>query len=219
MQFDIPTSDVDHEHFLAALSIYLYKPHVINKRVTTVRFAPALDRADRRYSTGTNSVHRRSLISKNPRIYHDQEEYVLIDGASFEFRPIAFASSTKTCGVQLSGYRFEFLAHEHLVRLTVFDEQPEKEILWLKDILLAKIVKWSRSEISNSSKNSTLKLISIEDYQREYERLKVKYGKYLTANWCENTDPQKHVFEDLGTSAKLRGSSTLLFLQASRVIY
>jgi len=199
MEFDISNINIDKEHFLSALSIYLYKPHVVNKRVTTVRFALALDRNDRKYFTGANLIDKRILISKNPRIYHDQEEYILTNEESIEFRPIESNSiNTKTCGVQISGYRFELLRNENKIRLIVFDDKPEKEILWLKDILLPKIVKWCQSDIDNCTENTTLKLISIEEYQREYERLKIKYGKYLTENWCESTDPQKHVFEDLG---------------------
>ncbi len=197
MQFDISNLNIDKEHFLSAISIYLYKAHVVNKRVTTVRFALALHRTDRKYSNGRNIVDRRTLISKNPRIYHDQDEYILSEDMSIEFQPIKI--NQKTCGVQISAYRFEFLPNENTIRLSICDIQAEKEIFWLKNILLPKIVKWSQTTIDNSTENTTLKLISIEEYQREYERLKVKYGKYLTTNWCENTDPQKHVFEDLGT--------------------
>ncbi|CAF1286043.1 unnamed protein product [Adineta steineri] len=204
MQFNISNINVDKEHFLSAISIYIYKPHVVNKRVTTVRFALALNRNDRKYSTGRNIIDKRTLISKNPRIYHDQEEYILSDETSIEFRPIISNSiHTKTCSVQIPIYRFELLIDEKILRLTVYDAKIEKEILWLKDIVLSKIIKWCQSTIDNSMENTTLKLISIEDYQQEYERLKVKYGKYLTENWCENTDPQKHVFEDLGIASYL----------------
>jgi hypothetical protein len=219
MQFDISNVNVDKEHFLSAISIYLYKPHVVNKRVTTVRFALALDHSDRKYSTGQNLVDKRILISKNPRIYHDQEEYILSDDESIEFRPIVSnAIDTKSCGVQISAYRFELLSSENKIRLIVFDDKAEKEILWLKDILLTKIIKWSQTNIDNSTENTTLKLVSIEEYQYEYERLKVKYGKYLTTNWCESTDPQKHVFEDLGRNI-FRFLLSHLFFQVLQVIY
>src|ERR1700728_3278273 len=167
MQFDISNINVDKEHFLSAISIYLYKPHVVNKRVTTVRFALALNRTDRIYSTGKNIVDKRTLISKNPRIYHDQHEYILSDDTSIEFRPESI--NQKSCSVQISGYRFELLSNENKIRLNVFDDKPEKEIFWLKDILLSKIIKWCQTNIDNSTENTTLKLISIEEYQREYE--------------------------------------------------
>ncbi|CAF2994106.1 unnamed protein product [Rotaria sp. Silwood2] len=199
MEFDVSNINVDKEHFLSAISIYLYKPHVVNKRVTTVRFALALDRSDRKYSTGKTIVDKRTLISKNPRIYHDQDEYILSNDMSIEFRPIVSNSmNSKSCGVQVFAYRFELLIQENKIRLVIVENKTEKEILWLKDNLMPKFIKWCQSNIENSTENTTLKLISIEEYQREYERLKIKYGKYLTENWCESTDPQKHVFEDLG---------------------
>ncbi|GAD98853.1 tRNA (uracil-O(2)-)-methyltransferase [Paecilomyces variotii No. 5] len=39
--------------------------------------------------------------------------------------------------------------------------------------------------------------------QNTYSRLKVKYGSYLCENWVEETDPSKHVFEDLAITAFL----------------
>ncbi|KDN44390.1 DUF1613-domain-containing protein [Tilletiaria anomala UBC 951] len=40
-------------------------------------------------------------------------------------------------------------------------------------------------------------------FQDTYVRLKVKYAFELTQGWQERTDPQKHVFEDLGIAAFL----------------
>lgn len=200
MQFDITNLNVDKEHFFLAIKIYFYKAHVINKRITTVRVAWALNRTDRQAFPGNYLIDKRTLIAKNPRIYHDQEEYILSTDTSVEFRPMDCRSlDRKSCGVTMSAYRFEFIQQETTtIRLTVFADEMGKEILWLKNVLLPKIVKWSQANITNSTDCNTLKLISIEEYQQEYERLKVKYGKYLTENWCESTDPQKHVFEDLG---------------------
>ncbi|CAF1201350.1 unnamed protein product [Rotaria sordida] len=207
MEFDVSNINIDKEHFLSAISIYLYKPHVVNKRVTTVRFALALDRNDRKYSIGKTIVDKRTLISKNPRIYHDQDEYILSNEMSIEFRPIILNSinnNNKSCSVQVFAYCFELLINENKIRLIIIDNNKiEKEILWLKNNLMPKFIKWCQSNIENSTENTTLKLISIEEYQHEYERLKIKYGKYLTTNWCESTDPQKHVFEDLGIASYL----------------
>ena len=44
-------------------------------------------------------------------------------------------------------------------------------------------------------------LIPQKSYQDTYARLKAKYGRQLTENWVEVTDPSKHVFEDLGIAA------------------
>lgn len=40
-------------------------------------------------------------------------------------------------------------------------------------------------------------------YQDTYTRLKTKYGKRLSEQWVEVTDPGKHVFEDIGIAAFL----------------
>ena len=40
-------------------------------------------------------------------------------------------------------------------------------------------------------------------FQDTYTRLKLKYAKTLIGNWAEQTDPTKHVFEDLGIAAFL----------------
>ncbi|KAF2839920.1 DUF1613-domain-containing protein [Patellaria atrata CBS 101060] len=40
-------------------------------------------------------------------------------------------------------------------------------------------------------------------FQDTYARLKVKYAKRLIGEWVEQTDPAKHVFEDLGIAAFL----------------
>jgi hypothetical protein len=180
------------------VSIYLNKPHVINKRVTTVRFATSLPRSDRHLCSAGRRLDRRTLIAKNARIYHDQDEYVLSDDRSFEFRPVEQRCERKSAGVQLVFYRFELLNEEKRIRLTVSESERSKEVIWLEEILFSRLVKWCGSEIGNSTTINTLKLLSIEEYQREYERLKNKYGKDLTDRWCESTDPQKHVFEDLG---------------------
>lgn len=40
-------------------------------------------------------------------------------------------------------------------------------------------------------------------FQDTYARLKIKYAKQLIGDWVEQTDPTKHVFEDLGIAAFL----------------
>lgn len=46
-------------------------------------------------------------------------------------------------------------------------------------------------------------IIPQQRYQDTYTRLKTKYGKQLSEQWVEVTDPGKHVFEDLGIAAFL----------------
>ena len=198
------SEEQQRRRFAAAVSIYLHKAHVVNKRVTTVRFASALSRADRPTSTEKKIVvDRRTLISKTPRIYADQDELILREDEAVEFRPVA--TPTKSCSVQLFSYRLEMSPddREEILLQIVDRDERVKEQLWLRENLLPKINKWFQSDVKNPSETNTLTLIDIEEYQIEYERLKVKYGKYLTANWCESTDPQKHVFEDLAIASYL----------------
>jgi SAM-dependent methyltransferase len=41
-------------------------------------------------------------------------------------------------------------------------------------------------------------------YQDTYRNMKKKYGKYWVENWPEDTDPQKHVFEDISIATWLK---------------
>lgn len=46
-------------------------------------------------------------------------------------------------------------------------------------------------------------IVPRDDYQQLYMRLRQQYAAPLIASWAESTDPQKHVFEDLGIAAFL----------------
>lgn len=46
-------------------------------------------------------------------------------------------------------------------------------------------------------------VVSKENFQNKYIYLKTKYSANLVKNWCESTDPKKHVFEDLAIAAFL----------------
>lgn len=46
-------------------------------------------------------------------------------------------------------------------------------------------------------------VVEQKKFQDTYTRLKTKYAKPLISNWVEQTDPSKHVFEDLGIAAFL----------------
>ncbi|SMR52416.1 unnamed protein product [Zymoseptoria tritici ST99CH_1E4] len=45
------------------------------------------------------------------------------------------------------------------------------------------------------------RIIPQAQYQNTYSRLKSKYGRTISEQWVEVTDPGKHVFEDLGIAA------------------
>jgi tRNASer (uridine44-2'-O)-methyltransferase len=46
-------------------------------------------------------------------------------------------------------------------------------------------------------------VVEQKKFQDTYTRLKIKYAKQLISGWVEQTDPSKHVFEDLGIAAFL----------------
>lgn len=60
------------------------------------------------------------------------------------------------------------------------------------------------------------KIITKEKFQDRYVLLKQKYGKYLYDNWCEVTDPNKHVFEEISIAAFL---IELWILKYQSIIY
>ncbi|OBA27168.1 DUF1613-domain-containing protein [Hanseniaspora valbyensis NRRL Y-1626] len=47
------------------------------------------------------------------------------------------------------------------------------------------------------------KVVPKVKFQDRYLLLKQMYGKFLFENWCESTDPQKHVFEEIAVAAFL----------------
>ena len=50
-----------------------------------------------------------------------------------------------------------------------------------------------------------------QQFQDRYILLKQKYAKFLVDNWCESTDPRKHVFEDIAIAAFLIELWTLIY--------
>ncbi|XP_074641673.1 putative tRNA (uracil-O(2)-)-methyltransferase [Tubulanus polymorphus] len=73
---------------------------------------------------------------------------------------------------------------------------------WLKDVLLPKLLKWmNEGELQNLT--NSLQLVALDHYNSMYQNLKVKYGKDLVQSWCESTDPQKFVYEELAIASYL----------------
>ena len=74
--------------------------------------------------------------------------------------------------------------------------------------LLAVQVRLMRGSAQNPSNGSNARpyrdnIMPQHTVQNTYMRLKDKYAPYLLANWVEDTEPSKHVFEDLGIAAFL----------------
>lgn len=70
--------------------------------------------------------------------------------------------------------------------------------------LLSIVHKHSTGTFSNYKKRVNHDLVvGKEDWQDSYVELKRKYAKEYIEKWVEETDPKKHVFEDLGITAFL----------------
>ena len=70
--------------------------------------------------------------------------------------------------------------------------------------LLQTMHKHGQGQLAGYEKRVHLdQVIPQKKYQDTYARLKAKYGKQLSEQWVEVTDPGKHVFEDIGIAAFL----------------
>lgn len=70
--------------------------------------------------------------------------------------------------------------------------------------LLETVHKHGQGQLKGYEKRVHLdQIIPQKRYQDTYARLKAKYGRLLSDNWVEVTDPGKHVFEDIGIAAYL----------------
>lgn len=70
--------------------------------------------------------------------------------------------------------------------------------------LLQTIHKHGQGQLRGYEKRVHLdRIIPQQRYQDTYARLKAKYGRQLSEQWVEVTDPGKHVFEDVGIAAWL----------------
>ncbi|EGP87704.1 uncharacterized protein MYCGRDRAFT_29864, partial [Zymoseptoria tritici IPO323] len=85
------------------------------------------------------------------------------------------------------------------------DEQPGTLTLLIhrtSQILLSTIHKHATGLLTGYTKRVHHdRLIPQAQYQNTYSRLKSKYGRTISEQWVEVTDPGKHVFEDLGIAA------------------
>ncbi|KAK3614653.1 tRNA(Ser) Um(44) 2'-O-methyltransferase [Elasticomyces elasticus] len=70
--------------------------------------------------------------------------------------------------------------------------------------LLETVHKHGQGQLAGYEKKVHLdRIIPQKRYQDTYTTLKAKYGRHLSEQWVEVTDPGKHVFEDIGIAAFL----------------
>ena len=108
-------------------------------------------------------------------------------------------------------------------RITILTESKglkpsPKYTKWLREKCFKQVVKWCNAKIGSGtqSENSTasmnlpsnpsLRLVSLKEYDRLYNELKIKYVKKLVDSnaWStESTDPEKFIHEDIGIAVYL----------------
>ena len=74
--------------------------------------------------------------------------------------------------------------------------------VWVRERLVVRLVGWARDKmVGSTSRVDSLRLVGLEQYGKEYLRLKEKYARDIITNWAESSDPEKFVHEDLGIAA------------------
>jgi SAM-dependent methyltransferase len=84
-----------------------------------------------------------------------------------------------------------------------FSDEIEERTKKVFQLLFKKLIKFGNG-IKNGYQKRVFhdQLVPKVDYQETYKRLKDKYG-HFTSLWTEETDPAKHVFEDVGIATFL----------------
>ncbi|XP_012282705.1 probable tRNA (uracil-O(2)-)-methyltransferase [Orussus abietinus] len=146
------------------------------------------------------------LLPRNVDRYSDTLELVVVDKSDNCFTCFhrSLDSGRESVGAK---WPFRVRYKDNVVSLTV--GAPEEalshpSVIWLKEQLLPKILKWAENEkVSEGLVSGSLHQISPERYVLLYTELKRKYGPELVKSWSENTDPKKFVYEDIAIATYL----------------
>ncbi|CAB4063843.1 TRM44 [Lepeophtheirus salmonis] len=149
------------------------------------------------------------VLLKSPQSYDRR-----IRGAEMDGQYNDFCSSFKIHRKLLfknSSLKQETFTWDELKQCAQFDEyfiaefhdnqvkvKCENDALQMKDKL-----KELCQSVSLDSPTLSLQLISLEKYEVKYRQLKEKYYVALKESWCERTDPEKFIPEDLGIASYL----------------
>jgi len=77
-----------------------------------------------------------------------------------------------------------------------------QQVVWLRERLIPRLIGWARdTTVGSTPRVDSLRLVGLEQYGKEYQRLKDKYAKDIISNWAESSDPEKFVHEDIGIAA------------------
>lgn len=220
------------ESWVAALNIVVHKPHSVDKRlagqvelevwtgdiesaalsVQTVDKIHQLLREGKRdiltkvlgeykktSEQATVTVRLQRMVCRNLERVAPFHQVVIITGTRAEWHPLDSEDSV--------AFRVE-LSREESGDRVVASMVPRAGIMqrrWLTDRLVGRLVRWSLEQAGggDSASLGSLRLVGLEEYTAEYQRLKEKYAQQIISHWKETSDPEKFVHEDIGISAYL----------------
>lgn len=203
---------VTREHWDAALSILIDKPQSVDKRVAgqvainlndpqqpqhvCQQLQLSVETHTYQDTIDVTNIKMQKLISKNANKFADWYRAVIICcDFSVIFIPVM------TCDKDDSlAYRLRYKNEECLVE--TIEGLGNKQKHWLQNTLIISLRKWLQDTITGNNGGS-LRLINLEEYTSEYNRLKDKYAGDLISNWTESSDAEKSVHEDIGIAAYL----------------
>ncbi|CAJ0950871.1 unnamed protein product [Ranitomeya imitator] len=224
--------------FWAAVAVWVEKPQVLNKRLcgSCVKRGPEEEAAaavrrllaELQCPGGDEDVLARirgceggavTLRSVIPKSGGPGTELLLTDvsGRAVTFVPLEEPSRGHFQVRRNNIYQIR-LAHVEgdewsLSLLAVYADGWESDgvlypkISWMKNELLPRLAKWS-TEDKKSEFKSTLSLIAVDKYSKQYRRLKEKYREMVKV-WPEVTDPEKFVYEDVAIATYLLAKRTV----------
>lgn len=159
---------------------------------------------------GDIAVIIRQMLPKQPERHVNLPELVLFDKSKEMCTFVALQSADDSeIPTNEIIYRFKFESSPN-PRISLYtsttdcseDSSRKLSLTWIQSHLLQKLARWSEQP-SLRTNNTSLSLVSIQDYSRLYSELKNKYGIPLAKNWPEKTSAQKYVFEDVAIATYL----------------
>ena len=96
------------------------------------------------------------------------------------------------------------LVYEPRVVDSLSIKSPQEHMNYIWQRLLKKLVKFGHGVATGYQKRVHHdQLVPKVAFQNTYHRLKEKYARYWVEHWTEETDPSKHVFEDVAIASFL----------------
>jgi len=131
------------------------------------------------------------MISRNEAKFPEFQRIVVISEFSAVFVPIG----------EKEGVPYRLYYKDQKLCLDTGAGLKDQQLAWLKTRLVPRFSSWVQDSLTNTQ--ASLNLVHLDQYCREYSRLKEKYAGDLVRNWAESSDPEKSVHEDIGIAAYL----------------